>query len=158
MLQHFLHLQNNPFYSQKLIVFGRETPSFQAGILPLNSPMKSIFDAGITKLRESGTVNNLQTKWEGTEVPQSGGVDKQRLTSGQTVLVYFLLSSGCCCCLVVLVLERLYYAKQKWFARRQSDSFKFGETLEEINAMNKQNALGYRRKLIGATSDKILPY
>ena len=112
--------QNNPSYSQKLVIFGNGAPNWQTVITPYNSPVKSIFKAGILRMRQNGAIENLLNKWEGPVLPNYYGVDKETLSPGQTIMVYFLLCSGFGCTLTILMLEKLWHSRKTWNQKRIS--------------------------------------
>ena len=97
--------RHNPFHQQPLKVFAKSKPKYDAIIFATNSPVKAVFDLGLRKLRESGTVSQLQVKWEGQKIISQSDVDKMILSPGQVILIYFIMGGAFALALVVFVME-----------------------------------------------------
>ena len=84
--------KENPHYTdQNLNTFGRGQTIFTAIIVPLNSPLKPIFQKISNHLIEAGTMDHLKINWEGMEITQIGSSDFTALSVGQVVLIFLII-------------------------------------------------------------------
>ena len=84
--------KENPHYTdQNLNTFGRGQTIFTAIIVPINSPLKPIFQKMSNHLIEAGTMDHLKINWEGMEITQIGSSDFTALSVGQVVLIFVII-------------------------------------------------------------------
>ena len=58
-------LRANPFHQQRLKFFGRERPKYHALIFTKNSPLARVFNHGLLKMRELGSLYQVLDAWKG---------------------------------------------------------------------------------------------
>ena len=78
-----------PYIQQPVKVFGKGKPEFKTIIVTLNSPLKPIFQFGITSLMQGGASDRVLGKWEGpslVDIP----VDTMVLNFGQVILCFMV--------------------------------------------------------------------
>ena len=110
--------RDNPFYQQRLKIFARQKPIFNAIIVNKNSPLKPMFDLGTRFLRENGVIEQMLKDWTGGEIQEVDGVEKMVLSPGQVILVYMVMGGAMCTSFMALVLE---FCWSRTFSKRLTE-------------------------------------
>ena len=113
-------LRANPYHNQQLHVFAHEKPNYPGIIFSKNSPLTSIFQAGIQRLIESGTLDQVRTIWEGKYIRNAGSQDAMTLSAGQVVAAYAIMVVALASALGALALELLWSKLYKVCRRKKS--------------------------------------
>ncbi|XP_059095533.1 uncharacterized protein LOC131890241 [Tigriopus californicus] len=98
-------LKQYPQFKGNLKVFAKQRPQPLGIIFPKNSPLVPIFKLGIRRMKESGLMDFLAKKWEGSFRQERFQVDVMVLNGGQIIMVYVLMGLGYSLCLVCLIIE-----------------------------------------------------
>lgn len=106
-------LKENPQFKSNLKVFARQRPQPLGIIFPKNSPLVPIFNLGIRRMKESGVMNFLANKWEGSFREERFQVNVMVLNGGQVIMVYILMGMGYGLCLICLVMECAWMKSDK---------------------------------------------
>ncbi|XP_063881027.1 glutamate receptor ionotropic, kainate 5-like [Scylla paramamosain] len=84
--------------------------------LQKNSPFRKIFDHSLQKMRESGLMSKLRTKWLSSGTSTCGRKTKITASLSDVAAIFILLMGGAAfSCLLLLLEYAVQHARQKWW-------------------------------------------
>ena len=103
------YFTQNPFFYQRLKMFGRSRSVFLALPVPINSPLKPILQTAFTDLVEGGAIDHLTAKWEGKDIPDILIPETEELTFGQLVLPWTIQIGLVTLCCSIFIAEIIWF-------------------------------------------------